>query len=136
LPDFRGSTLASVRTQLDSLKLKLGTVMEAPSDQFPAGVITGQNPEPGSSVEEGGTINFTVSKGTGASVKKAAVQITVPEGPKRQTIQIIVNDSNGRRVVYDQIHKPGDRIERTVEGAGTVKIQVYINGTLIQEQTV
>jgi eukaryotic-like serine/threonine-protein kinase len=136
LPDFRGSTLASVRTQLDSLKLKLGTVVEAPNDQFPAGVITGQNPEPGSSVEEGGTINFTVSKGTGASVKKAAVQITVPEGSKRQTIQIIVNDSNGRRVVYDQIHKPGDRIERTVEGAGTVKIQVYINGTLIQEQTV
>lgn len=136
LPDFRGSTLASVKTQLDSLKLKLGNVVEAPSDQFPAGVITGQDPEPSSQVEEGSTINFTVSKGTGAALKKAAVQITVPEGPKKQAIQIVVTDSNGRRTVYDNTHKPGERIERTVEGTGTMKIQVYINGTLIQEQTV
>jgi serine/threonine-protein kinase len=137
LPDFRGSTLASVRTQLDGLKLKLGNVLEAPNDQFPAGVITGQNPEPGAQVEEGNAINFTISKGAGAGVlKKAAVQVTVPEGPKRQAIQIVVTDSNGRRTVYDNTHKPGDRIEQTVEGTGTMKIQVYINGALIQEQTV
>lgn len=136
LPDFRGSTLASVKTQLDSLKLKLGNVQEVPSDQFPSGVITGQEPEAGASVEEGGTINLMVSKGASTALKKAAVQITVPEGPKRQSIQIVVTDGNGRRTVYDDIHKPGDRIERTVEGTGTMRIQVYINGTLIQEQTV
>jgi len=136
LPDFRGSTLASVRTQLESLKLKMGAIVEATSDQFAGGVITGQNPEAGSSVEEGSTINFTVSKGSGSTVKRAAVQITVPEGSKRQVIQIVVSDNNGRRVVYEDTHKPGDRIDRTVEGVGTMKIQVYINGALIQEQTV
>lgn len=136
LPDFRGSTLASVKTQLDSLKLKLGNVLEAPHEQFPAGVITGQDPDPGAQVEEGNTINLTVSKGTGAALKKAAVQITVPEGPKRQVIKIILTDSNGRRTIYDDTHKPGDRIEQTVEGTGTMRIQVYINNTLIQEQTV
>lgn len=136
LPDFRGSTLASVRTQLDSLKLKLGTVVEATNDKFPGGVITGQNPEPGTNVDEGSSVNLTVSKGSSSTVKRAAVQITVPEGPKRQAIQIVVSDSNGRRVVYEENHKPGDRIDRTVEGVGTMKIQVYINGALIQEQTV
>lgn len=136
LPDFRGSTLASVRTQLDSLQLKLGNVQEELSDQFPAGVITAQNPEAGSQVEEGSTINFTVSKGVGASLKRASVRFQVPEGAKRQDIQIVVTDSNGRRTVYDDTHKPGDTIDRTVEGTGTMRIQVYINGTLYKDQTV
>lgn len=136
LPDFRGSSLSSVKTQAEGLKLKVGNVVEAPSDQFPAGVVIGQSPEPGAQVEEGGTINFTVSKGAGAGLKRAAVQVTVPEGPKRQAIQIVVTDSSGRRTVYDEVHKPGDHIDRTVEGTGTMRIQVYINGSLIQEQTV
>jgi len=136
LPDFRGSTLASVRTQLDSLKLKLGNVQEEPNDQFPAGVIIAQNPEAGSQVEEGGTINFTVSKGVGAGLKRASVRFQVPEGAKRQDVQIVITDSNGRRTVYDDAHKPGDVIDRTVEGTGTMRIQVYINGTLYKDQTV
>ncbi len=136
LPDFRGSTLASVRTQLDSLKLKLGNVQEEANDQFPAGVIIAQNPEAGSQVEEGGTINFTVSKGVGAGLKRASVRFQVPEGAKRQDVQIVITDSNGRRTVYDDAHKPGDVIDRTVEGTGTMRIQVYINGTLYKDQTV
>jgi serine/threonine-protein kinase len=39
-------------------------------------------------------------------------------------------------VVYDNNHKPGDKVEKTVEGTGTVRVQVYINGVLLQEQTI
>lgn len=135
LPDFRGSTLATVTTQLDSLKLKTGKITEQVSDKYPPGTISNQNPPPGTEVDEGSSVDFTVSKSSAAATKRAVVQITVPEGPIRQAIQIVVTDDNGRRVVYEEMHKPGERITKTVEGVGNVRVQVYINGTLIQEQT-
>jgi len=136
LPDFRGSPLSTVNTQLESLKLKLGTVTEAASDKYPPGTITGQNPGPASEVVEGTTIDLTVAKGAAGAVKRAVVQIAVPEGSPRQAVQIVVTDANGRRVVYENVHKPGDKIEKTVEGVGQVRVQIYINGILLQEQTI
>lgn len=135
LPDFRGTPLSTVSTQLESLKLKVGTVTEAPSDKFPPGIISGQNPAPATEVQEGSTVDLTVVQTQGGAIKRAAVQITVPEGPIRQAVQIVVTDVNGRRVVYDEVRKPGDKIEKRVEGVGQVRVQVYINGVLLQEQT-
>jgi serine/threonine-protein kinase len=86
-------------------------------------------------VLEGSAIDFNVARNAAGATKRAVVQITVPEGPIRQAVQIVVTDSNGRRVVYENVHKPGDRIEKTVEGVGQVRVQVYINGVLLQEQT-
>jgi len=134
LPDFRGTPLSTVSSQLESLKLKLGSVREGTSDRYPPGTVVGQNPPPGTEVTEGSSVDLQAAKGTAGAIKRAVVQITVPEGPIRQLIQIIVADSNGRRVVYENVHRPGDRIEKTVEGTGQVRVQVYINGVLSQEQ--
>lgn len=134
LPDFRGTPLSTVTTQLDSLKLKVGSVTEGASDRYPPGTIIGQNPPPGTEVTEGSAVDLQTAKGTAGAVKRAVVQITVPEGPIRQAVQIVVTDSNGRRVVYENVHRPGDRVEKTVEGTGQVRVQVYINGVLSQEQ--
>ncbi len=134
LPDFRGSPLSTVTTQLESLKLKVGTVAEGSSDRYPPGTVIGQNPSPGAEVLEGSTVDLQAAKGTSGAIKRAVVQITVPEGPIRQAVQIVVTDNNGRRVTYENVHRPGERIERTVEGVGQVRVQVYINGVLSQEQ--
>ncbi len=135
LPDFRGTPLNTVNTQLESLKLKVGKVSEEPSDKYPAGTIINQNPAPAAEVVEGASVDFTVAKSVAGATKRAVVQITVPDGPVRQTVQIVVTDSNGRRVVYENVQKPGDKIEKQVEGVGPVRVQVYINGVLLQEQT-
>lgn len=135
LPDFRGSPLSTVTSQIESLKLKVGTVTEVASDKYPPGTIVNQTPAAGSEVTEGSSVNFDVAKGLSGATKRASVQITVPEGPIRQSVQIVVTDVNGRRVVYENVHKPGDKIDKTVEGVGQVRVQVYINGVLLQEQT-
>lgn len=134
LPDFTGTPLTTVGAQLESLKLKQGKVSEETSDKYPSGTIIGQNPLPAAEVTEGMTIDFTVSKGSNL-LKRALVQITVPEGPAKQAVQIVVTDNGGRKVVYENIHKVGDKIEKTVDGSGQVRVQVYINGVLLQEQT-
>ena len=134
LPDFTGTPLTTVGAQLESLKLKQGKVSEETSDKYPSGTIIGQNPLPAAEVTEGMTIDFTVSKGSNL-LKRALVQITVPEGPAKQAVQIVVTDNGGRKVVYENIHKVGDKIEKTADGSGQVRVQVYINGVLLQEQT-
>ena len=139
LPDFQGSLLTTVATQLDSLKLKQGKITEAPNDKYPPGTIISQNPPPATEVTEGTTIDFSIAKGVPGAVKRAVVQVTVPDGSARQTpqaLQIVVTDTNGRRVIYEGSHKPGEHIEKTVEGTGQVRIQVYINEKLLQEQTI
>ena len=135
LPDFRGALLSSVTSQLDSLKIKLGNVTDATSEKYPPGTIIEQKPAPNSELTEGAAIDFTVVKAAVSAPKKATVAITVPDGPMRQAVQIVVSDSNGRRVVYENVHKPGDKIDKQVEGTGTVRVQIYINGGLLQEQT-
>lgn len=136
LPDFRGTPLNTVNTQIESLKLKVGKVTEEVNDKYPVGTIIGQNPGPSTEITEGATVDLTVAKGGTSANKKAVVQITVPEGAIRQAVQIVITDSNGRRVVYENVHKPGDKIEKTVDGVGQVRVQVYINGVLLQEQTI
>jgi serine/threonine-protein kinase len=56
-------------------------------------------------------------------------------GTKAQPLKIVVTDNNGRRVVYEQNHIPGQKVEQIVEGTGRVRIQVYVNNRLMQEQT-
>jgi serine/threonine-protein kinase len=46
----------------------------------------------------------------------------------------VVTDNAGRRVVYEEQHRAGSKIEKAVEGAGQVRVQVYINNRLLQEQ--
>lgn len=136
LPDFQGSLLSTVASQLESLKLKQGQVTEILNDKYPPGTIVGQNPLPATEVAEGTAIDFSVAKGVPGAVKRAMVQITVPDGSNRQPLQIVVTDANGRRVVYEGTHKAGERVEKTVEGIGQVRVQVYINEKLLQEQTI
>lgn len=136
LPDFRGTPINTVNTQIESLKLKVGKVTEEVSDKYPIGTIIGQNPGPSAEITEGASVDFTVAKGGGSATKKAVVQITVPEGATRQAVQVVLTDTNGRRVVYENVHKPGDKVEKTVDGVGQVRVQVYINGVLLQEQTI
>ncbi len=135
LPDFRGNSLETVKKQLEVLKLKIGLIREEAGDQYPAGTVIGHNPPPGTEILEGSAIDLTTVKYVAGDVKRAVVQINVPDGPARQTIQIVVTDMNSRRIAYQGIHKIGEIVEKTVEGVGNVRIQVYINGTLVQEQT-
>jgi serine/threonine-protein kinase len=47
----------------------------------------------------------------------------------------VATDANGREVVYEGVHKPGERVEKILEVSGPVRVQVYINGALKQEKT-
>lgn len=133
IPDFRGNKIDAVTKQLESLKIKVGNISEVNDNNYSSGTILGQNPAPGSEIDENSSVDFTIVK----SSQKAAmgmVSVTVPEGASKQAVQIIVTDNDGRHVIYESIHKPGDKIQKPIEINGQTRVQIYINGSLVQEK--
>lgn len=136
LPDFRGSSFSTIKTQLESLKLKLGKITEVDDNKNAPETIVAQNPDSGAEVLEGTAIDFSVTKTGNSTSKHTSVELTIPEGSAKQAVQIVLTDINGRRVVYESVHKAGDKISKSIEGNGDLRVQIYLNGKIIQEKNI
>ncbi|MHC1758464.1 MAG: Stk1 family PASTA domain-containing Ser/Thr kinase [Negativicutes bacterium] len=135
VPNFLGESMQSVLARLEALRLKVGTIRETSTSRFAPGMISGQAPAPGSSVYEGTNVDLEVARSDAGIPKRARIQFVVPDGPIRQSCKIIVIDANGERVAYENVHKPGDRVEKVVEGTGQMTVKAIVNNKLVQEQT-
>ena len=107
-------------------------------------IVTEQSIKAGEEVSEGSSLNLATelkgdsskkddSKQSSSNRTKGTVDITVPSGSKNQEVKIVVKDDDGSSVIYDDTNKPGDRIVKNVSGVGNVRIQVYLNGALVQD---
>jgi eukaryotic-like serine/threonine-protein kinase len=63
VPEIIGLTEEEARIALEELDLLLGFRAEESSDEFEAGRIIRQNPEPGAMIEQGEDVDYTVSTG-------------------------------------------------------------------------
>lgn len=135
MPNFQGEALQSVLARIEALKLRVGTIRETSDPRYAPGIISGQSPAAGSQVFEGTTVNLELVKSDAGMPKRARIQFVVPEGPIRQSCKILVQDSTGIRTAYEGVHKPGERIEKVVEGTGEMTIRIIVNNKLIQEQS-
>lgn len=133
MPNIEGMTIDEAKAELAKSHLQL----QVNGDNTGDAVITNQKPTAGATITEGSSITVTssiYSTKKNLKVQKGSVDITVPKGPSKQSVKIVVVDEDGKRVIYDGRHKPGDRIKRTIQGVGTVHVQVYINKHLVQDQ--
>lgn len=78
----------------------------------------------------------SAATGTAGGVRRADVEIRVPDGPEKQRVVITVVDSLGTKTVYDRVHRPGDRIVHVVESRGKQpRARVYLDGALVWEMS-
>lgn len=140
LPNLVGMTVKDAKDALTSLGLNVGAISGTGDD---TAVITQQSPEAGSSLDANTSVALTAeakkttpaSNNSGNNVTKGTVDITVPSGKANQAVRIVVSDDSGSRTVFDGTAQPGERIVKDVSGTGRVQIQVYLNGALVQDQT-
>lgn len=140
LPNLVGMTVKDAKDALTSLGLNVGAISGAGDD---TAVITQQSPEAGSSLDANTSVALTAeakkttpaSNNSGNNATKGTVDITVPSGKANQAVRIVVSDDSGSRTVFDGTAQPGERIVKDVSGTGRVQIQVYLNGALVQDQT-
>ena len=140
VPSLIGMTLKDARDALSSLEISLASINGSTDE---SSVVTDQSVAAGKDIEQGGSIVLT-TKATKASEEKKSessgnrtrgtVDVTVPAGSNHQEVKIVVKDDEGSTVVYDDVNRAGDRIVRKVSGVGDVRIKVYLNGALVQDQ--
>lgn len=139
LPNLVGMTVKDAKDALASLGLN-ATINGAGDD---TAVVTQQSPEAGSSLDANTSVALTAeakkaapaANTSNSNVTKGTVDITVPSGKANQAVRIVVSDDSGSRTVFDGNAQPGERIVKDVSGTGRVQIQVYLNGALVQDQT-
>lgn len=140
VPSLIGMTLKDARDALSSLEISLASINGSTDE---SSIVIDQSVAAGKDIEQGGSIVLT-TKATKASEEKKSessgsrtrgtVDVTVPAGSNHQEVKIVVKDDEGSTVVYDDVNRAGDRIVRKVSGVGDVRIKVYLNGALVQDQ--
>lgn len=141
VPDVSGQTLDQAMKTLQGLDLKNINVVGKDANKPDAQAkIAKQYPAKGSTMSSTDTITLEVeyttsdTEKTESNKKSGTIDITVPQNSAPQRVQILIIDDNGKRVVYDNRQHGGDHISKSVSGVGKVRVQVYMDDTLIQDQ--
>lgn len=140
LPNLVGMTIKDAKEALSALGLAVGPIGGSSDD---TALVTQQSPEAGSSLDANTAVSLTgeakkettTQPANSNAVTKGTVDITVPSGKANQSVRIVVSDDAGSHTVFDGTAQPGERIVKDVSGTGKVQIQVYLNGALVQDQT-
>ena len=142
VPNFIGQTIDQARVVLAILGLAEGTLTPQSSTE-PDGTVLAQDPVAGTQAPVGSAVSFTVAgsggsdPGGGAQPRTASVVFSVPGGKATQNVRILVNDSQGERVVYDQDHQVGYQGTVNVNWTGaSLRVRLYFDGVLAQDYTV
>jgi len=130
VPDFTGKMLDEIKGSLAGHGLSLGTVTEAEGNGK-AGTILLQNPKAGAYLAEETSIDFTVIKEV--KKKSVSVSILVPKEKEKGNVRFVLTDDQGRRTMYEKVHKGGETITKTFSGQGGVRVQAYIDNELVKE---
>ncbi len=141
VPSVIGMTLKEARETLASAQLSLLNIQGSIDE---SALVTKQSLKANESVDVGAGITITTemqdskkreNNASNADGTSGTVDVTVPSGSNNQHLKIITTDDTGTKVIYDDVKKPGDRIVKKVSGVGTVRVQVYLDGALVQDST-
>ena len=141
IPNVVGMTIKEAKEALGNLGLSISKISGSNED---SAVVTAISPAPGSSVKRDESITLVGQPKDGkkdeanakqSGTTKGVVDVTVPNGRASQHVKLVVIDDDGGHVVYDGTNAPGDRIVKSVSGSGNVRVQIYLNNALVQEQS-
>ena len=141
IPNVVGMTIKEAKEALGNLGLSISKISGSNED---TAIVTDVSPAPGSSVKRDESVSLVgeakadkkdsqSSKNSG--ITKGEIDVTVPNGKPSQHIKVVIIDDEGSRVVYDGTNAPGDRIVKRISGSGNVRVQTFLNGALVQEQS-
>ena len=139
IPNVVGMTIKEAKEALGNLGLSISKISGSNED---TAVVSAVSPAPGSTVKRDESVTLVGQPKDGkkesnkaGGTTKGTVDITVPNGRSAQQVKIVLVDDEGGRVVYDGSNAPGDRIIKNVSGTGNVRVQIYLNNALVQEQS-
>lgn len=139
IPYVIGLNRSEAERTIKEANFVVGTITEEETTRFPQGVIARQDPAPGTEINEETPVNLVISSGIrnpkNFHIYTVQAVYFIPPGPYNQRIQIVVEDENGREVVYDRVHHPEDRVSvENIHVVGPSVVEIYNNGEKVKEQ--
>ncbi len=128
MPNLIGMELAKAREELAALKLLPGNINYEENQQYYNNYVIKQDTAAGVLLDEGSSVNLTISKGPGPVAKTRVVKINIPDDEDYYNVQVTVNDAKGEREVYNEYHPAGDKVNVAIDYFGTGKAVVRLNG--------
>ena len=155
VPSLIGMSRADAESLINKAKLKVGAVLEEESNDIDPGLVIRQEPEAGKVVSGSAVISMVISKrantptttGEPADIGGDTTPTQKPSTPgksKRYSVKIpdecgemvhvkIVANGN---VMHDSTHSKSEGvIVQEITGTGNVRVQTYIDGVLVQDET-
>ncbi|MBS4536106.1 Stk1 family PASTA domain-containing Ser/Thr kinase [Clostridium sp. D2Q-14] len=140
VPTLIGSNVDSAKNSLSAYNLKLGEIEYEYNNEVPEGIIFKQSHASGEEIEEGKSVNISISKGSEPKsdpkpdpkpVTKS-FKFTLPESDEDRDVQVqIYKEQNGKReLVYEDTHNTseGETPSISITGQGTMIITAYYDG--------
>lgn len=137
-PNVTGMTVQDAQRVLAAAHISIGQIRSSDPKQKlddPQAIVVDQSPKAGEPASNG-TVDLFIgnSQKEEKAVKKGTVNISIPKEGKPKQVEINVIDDGGKHTVYSQQTAPGATIIKDVSGTGNVRIQVIIDGTVVQDR--
>lgn len=136
MPPLKGRGLELAREALKQMGLVLRGIQQADAAEAKPGEVLAQTPDAGSPVEKGKEVTLTVAKGEGTldPAHFAVIKYQVPgEGSSERRVKITVTDSQGTRVVHNDMEKPGTKLSLPLKAYGIARYSVSLSGAVAIE---
>jgi serine/threonine-protein kinase len=133
MPNLIGIPRDEALKKVSESQLKVGEIKEKITKRFKKDQVAKQEYTAGVKIAEDTKINLTISKGienpNNKNINSLTVNVNI-RGFEEKIIKIVVSDDNGRDVVYQHKHEPGDYVSQTINSVGHTIIEVYYDGEL------
>ncbi|MFA6584532.1 MAG: PASTA domain-containing protein [Elusimicrobiaceae bacterium] len=137
MPDFRQKLLPEARRWGKDTGIEV-KVSEDTNSVFPDNTVIGQEPAPDTLVQNGQSVNLTVSSKSGAAKPETAnthhIRYGIAAGGEQKKIKISLTDAGGEREVFNGFRMPGSEIDLTVPRNGPAMVRIFVNGILVDQR--
>ncbi len=142
VPDVVGLRLEEAQEVLARNGLVVGSVEEVSSEGRPGGIVVGQNPQAGELVPRGESLRLQVTRAQERPQaetdgrKTLSLRFVLPSSQNPITVQVVVQDELGERVVYEREHRGEDLVEVSALTKGRGKVTIFLNGYYYWEKKI
>ncbi len=134
VPDVVGLHLEEAQEVLAQSGLVVEVLEEVPAGERPSGIVIGQEPGEGERLPRGSGVRLKVTKGReqpqpeAGGQKALNLRFVLPSSRNPITVQVVVQDELGERVVYEQEHQGEELVEVSALTKGRGKVVIFLNG--------
>ena len=135
MPDFVNRTLEEASRWAADNSFNPAVKEEVKSDVLP-GMVLRQKPMPDDELSSGASVQFVVSRSTATTGRARLVRYQVPSGSETVQVRIVARSGDHEREIYNGSKEGGAWVEVPALLEGVSRLQIFVNGVLIEEQAV